>query len=200
MPPKQQRGEATIDRLLSAALNVYAESGHEGFTVQAVLKTSGISAGSLYHHFGNFDGLAAALYARCMKQLFEQMTTALARSHTGRTGVQALVTAYLRFTEEHADAALFLHASAYAGYLNAHAEEIRAVKEPLRQTITAWLSPRIAAGEIAPIPESLIEAVVIGPIAEVARRWLSSTYDADLDEAQRVLPELIWRSLSLDGR
>lgn len=200
MPPRQQRGEATVDRLLASALKVHAESGHEGFTVHAVIKASGISAGSLYHHFGSFDGLAAALYARCMKQLFEEMAAALARSRTGPTGVRALVTAYLRFTEDHADAALFLHASAYAGYVNAHAEEIRAVKEPLRQTIAAWLAPRIAAGEIAPIPESLIEAVVIGPIAEVARRWLSSTYDADLAEARRVLPELIWRSLSQDAQ
>ncbi|MFD4178563.1 TetR/AcrR family transcriptional regulator [Streptomyces anulatus] len=194
-PPKQQRGEVTVDRLLTAALQVYAESGHEGFTVQAVTRASGISAGSLYHHFGSFDGLAAALYARCMKQLFEEMTAALTRSRTGPTGVRSLVTAYLRFTEEHADAALFLHASAYSGYLNAHAEEIRAAKEPFRQAIATWLGPRIAAGEIAPIPESLIEAVVIGPIAEIARRWLSSTYDADLAEARRVLPDLIWRSL-----
>ncbi|MFC8790252.1 TetR/AcrR family transcriptional regulator [Streptomyces cinereoruber] len=195
MPPKQQRGEATVDRLLTAALRVYAESGHEGFTVHAVIRASGISAGSLYHHFGSFDGLAAALYARCMKQLFEQMVTALTRSRTGRTGVRALVTAYLRFTEEHADAALFLHASAYSGYLDAHAEEIRAVKESFRQSVAAWLRPRIEAGEIAPVPEALIEAVVIGPIAEVARRWLSSTYEADLAEARRVLPDLIWQSL-----
>ncbi|MGA5640600.1 TetR/AcrR family transcriptional regulator [Streptomyces cinereoruber] len=195
MPPKQQRGEATVDRLLTAALRVYAESGHEGFTVHAVTRASGISAGSLYHHFGSFDGLAAALYARCMKQLFEQMVTALTRSRTGRTGVRALVTAYLRFTEEHADAALFLHASAYSGYLDAHAEEIRAAKESFRQSVAAWLRPRIEAGEIAPVPEALIEAVVIGPIAEVARRWLSSTYEVDLAEARRVLPDLIWQSL-----
>ncbi|MGW4721854.1 TetR/AcrR family transcriptional regulator [Streptomyces sp. NPDC004291] len=195
MPPKQQRGEATVERLLTMALQVYAESGHEGFTVHAVTRASGISAGSLYHHFGSFDGLAAALYARCMKQLFEQMGTALTRSRTGRTGVRALVTAYLRFTEEHADAALFLHASAYSGYLDAHAEEIRAAKEPFQRSVAAWLRPRIASGEIVPVPESLIEAVVIGPIAEVARRWLSSTYEADLAEARRILPDLIWQSL-----
>ncbi|MEU9856356.1 TetR/AcrR family transcriptional regulator [Streptomyces sp. NPDC047974] len=195
MPPKQHRGEVTVDRLLAAALKVYAESGHEGFTVHAVTRASGISAGSLYHHFGSFDGLAAALYTRCMEQLFEQMGSALVRSRTGPSGVRALVRAYLLFTEEHPDAALFLHASAYAGYLTAHAEKIRATKEPFRQAVAAWLGPRIAAGEIEPIPESLIEAVVIGPIAEVARRWLSSTYDADLAEARRVLPELIWRSL-----
>lgn len=199
MRPKQQRGEATVDRLLAAALQVYAEAGHEGFTVQAVTGSSGVSAGSLYHHFGSFDGLAAALYARCMERLFDRMADALTRSRTGRTGVRAIVTAYLDFTEEHPDAALFLHASAYAAYLTAHAEEIRAAKEPFRHAVTAWLGPRIAAGEIVPVPGTLIEAVVIGPIAEVARRWLSSTYDADLAEARKILPDLIWRSLRPPG-
>lgn len=30
---------------------------------------------------------------------------------------------------------------------------------------------------------------------EAARRWLSPTYDLDLAEAARVLPDCIWRSL-----
>ncbi|MEU1277947.1 TetR/AcrR family transcriptional regulator [Streptomyces sp. NPDC005805] len=198
MAPKQPRGEATVDRLLTTALQVYAASGQQGFTVNAVSEASGVSLGSLYHHFGSFDGLAAALYTRCMHQLCDAVVEALTRSRTGRTGVRALVRAYLRFTEEHPDAALFIHASAYAGYLTSHAEEIRAAKEPLQEAIARWLLPRIESGEIAPVPAPLIEVLVIGPVAETARRWLSHTYDADLAQAARLLPDLIWRSLRAD--
>ncbi|MGP8304089.1 TetR/AcrR family transcriptional regulator [Streptomyces inhibens] len=195
MSPKQQRGEATVDRLLTTALQVYASSGQQGFTVNAVTAASGVSLGSLYHHFGSFDGLAAALYTRCMGQLFDELTTALTRTRTARTGVRALVGAYLRFTEEHPDAALFIHASAYSGYLAAHADQIRAAKAVMLGGVVEWMRPRIEAGEIAPTPEPLIEALVIGPVAETARRWLSSTYDVDLAQAARILPDRIWRSL-----
>ncbi|MFH8368317.1 TetR/AcrR family transcriptional regulator [Streptomyces sp. NPDC018031] len=198
MSPKQQRGEATADRLLATALQVYASSGRQGFTVTAVTSASGVSLGSLYHHFGSFDGLAAALYTRCMGQLFEEMTRAVQRTRTARTGVRAIVTAYLRFTEEHPDAAHFLHASAYSGYLEAHADRIRAAKAAQLSGLVEWMRPRVEAGELAPIPEPLIEALVIGPVAETARRWLSSTYDVDLAEAARVLPDRIWRSLCPD--
>lgn len=198
MSPKQQRGEATVDRVLTSALQVYASSGQEGFTVNAVTEASGVSLGSLYHHFGSFDGLAAALYTRCMEQLFEELTSAVTRSRTARTGVRALVHAYLRFTEERPDAALFLHASAYAGYLTAHAERIREAKAAMLGGIVAWMLPRIEAGEILPTPAPLIEALVIGPVAETARRWLSSTYDVDLAQAARILPDRIWRSLQPD--
>ncbi|WP_017241368.1 TetR/AcrR family transcriptional regulator [Streptomyces sp. SS] len=196
MSPKQQRGEATVERLLTTALRVYADSGQQGFTVNAVSAASGVSLGSLYHHFGSFDGLAAALYIRCMEQLCGEVVAALTRTRTGRTGVRAVITAYLRFTEEHPDAALFIHASAYSGHLVAHADRIRAAKEPLLSAIGDWIRPLAEAGEIAPTPGPVIEALVIGPAAETARRWLSSTYDVDLAEAARVLPDRVWRSLS----
>ncbi|MBW1600351.1 TetR/AcrR family transcriptional regulator [Streptomyces sp. JJ38] len=198
MARKQQRGEATVDRLLTAALEVFAASGQQGFTVNAVSRASGVSLGSLYHHFGSFDGLAAALYTRCMRELCTEVAQALTRSRTARTGIRALVRAYLRYTEEHRDAALFVHASAYAGYLDAHAEEVRAAKEPLLAAIEEWLVPRIEAGEVAPLPGPLIEVLVIGPVAEAARRWLSSTYDADLAQAARLLPDRIWHAVRAD--
>ncbi|MEV7371809.1 TetR/AcrR family transcriptional regulator [Streptomyces sp. NPDC090301] len=195
MAPKQQRGEATVERLLTTALKVYADSGQEGFTVNAVTAAGGVSLGSLYHHFGSFDGLAAALYIRCTERLCGEVVAALCRTRTARTGVRAVVTAYLRFTEEHPDAALFIHASAYSGRLVAHAEEIRAAEEPLLSAIGARLRPFAEAGEIAPTPRPLIEALVIGPTAETARRWLSGAHDVDLAQAARILPDRIWRSL-----
>ncbi|MEU6237627.1 TetR/AcrR family transcriptional regulator [Kitasatospora sp. NPDC047058] len=195
MPPKQQRGEATVESLLAGALRVYAESGQEGFTVSAVTTASGVSLGSLYHHFGSFDGLAAALYIRCMEQLFDEMTAALQRSRTARTGVRALVQAYLRFTAEHRDAALFLHASAYSGYLAARAGQIKAAKAARLAVIGDWMRPRMERGEIVPVPGPLVEVLVMGPVAEAARRWLADTYELDLAEAARILPESIWRSL-----
>ncbi|MFJ8215017.1 TetR/AcrR family transcriptional regulator [Streptomyces sp. NPDC096033] len=192
---KQQRGAATVDQLLTAALRVYGESGQQGFTVQAVTAASGVSLGSLYHHFGSFDGLAAALYIRCMGGLFEAMTTAVVRCRTARTGVRALVKAYLEYTRDHRDAALFLHASAYSGYLAGHASEIRAAKETQLGPLMAWVGARMAKGEIRPMPGPVAEVMVMGPTEEAAKRWLASTYDMDLDLAVKHLPDAVWRSL-----
>ncbi|MFE9840624.1 TetR/AcrR family transcriptional regulator [Streptomyces goshikiensis] len=195
MSPKQQRGEATVDLVLTTALRVYAAHGQQGFTVGSVTAASGVSLGSLYHHFGSFDGLAAALYTRCMGELFDAMTAAVTRTRTARTGVHALVRSYLGFTREHRDAALFLHASAYSGYLAAHAEEISAAKEAKLAAIGAWTRRQVLKGEIVPLPGPLVEVLVMGPVSEAARRWLSSTYAFDLDEAERLLPDAVWRTL-----
>ncbi|MFG3697351.1 TetR/AcrR family transcriptional regulator [Micromonospora sp. NPDC047620] len=198
MSPKQQRGEATAERLLTSALDVFDSAGQPGFTVNAVTAASGVSLGSLYHHFGSFDGLAAALYSRCMAALFDELITALRRARTARTGVRAIVAAYLRFTEDNPAAARFIHASAYAGYLAGHAEQVTAAKAPRMAAVAGWLRPRMAAGEIATLPEPLIEMLLIGPVAETARRWLAGVPGIDLGQAARVLPDRIWRSLAPD--
>lgn len=187
-----------MDRLLTAALEVYAASGQDGFTVNAVTSASGVSLGSLYHHFGSFDGLAAALYSRCMAELFDELIAALGRVRTARTGIRAIVTAYLRFTERRPAAARFIHASAYTGYLAAHAERVTAAKAEKLAAVAGWLRPRIVAGEIIDIPEPLLEVLLIGPVAETARRWLAGGSGIDLAHAAKVLPDRIWRSVRRD--
>jgi hypothetical protein len=64
--------------------------------------------------------------------------------------------------------------------------------------VAGWLRPRMAAGEIATLPEPLIEMLLIGPVAETARRWLAGVPGIDLRQVARVLPDRIWRSLAPD--
>jgi AcrR family transcriptional regulator len=195
MPVKQRRGEQTVTRLLDAALAVHESQGRDGFTVQAVLTASGVSLGSLYHHFGSFDGLAAALYGRCMGELLDEIVTTLHRARTAHGGVRAVVTAYLRFVEEHPDRARFVHASAYASYLPAHAGAIAEIKAPRMARMREWLAPHVAAGSVVDLPDPLLEMLLIGPVAELSRRWLAGATDIDLAKAARVLPDRVWAAL-----
>ncbi|MGB3440932.1 MAG: TetR/AcrR family transcriptional regulator [Actinophytocola sp.] len=194
MPVRQRRGEETRQRLLDAALTVHAAGGAEGFTVHAVVAESGVSLGSLYHHFGSFDGLAAALYARCMAGLLDEIVAALERARTPRSGVRAVVTAYLGFVAGHSASARFIHASAYAAYLPAHAEMIATMKAPRMARMAAWLAPHVASGAMVDLPDPLTEMLLIGPVAELSRRWLNGA-GFDLANAAKLLPDRVWASL-----
>lgn len=195
MAVKQRRGEQTVTRLLDAALAVHEEHGRDGFTVQAVVAASGVSLGSLYHHFGSFDGLAASLYARCLGELLDAVVESLERARTARGGVRTVVTAYLGFVEERPERARFVHASAYASYLPAHAAAIAAAKAPRMARMAAWLAPHVAGGSVVELPEPLLEMLLIGPVAELSRRWLAGATELDLTQAAGVLPDRIWAAL-----
>ncbi|MCH0541057.1 TetR/AcrR family transcriptional regulator [Streptomyces sp. MUM 203J] len=192
---KQSRGEATVDRLLTAALEVFATSGQAGFTVNAVTRASGVSLGSLYHHFGSFDGLAAALYGRCLEQTYGAALGALSRARTARTGIRAMVTTYLRFSQEHPDIARYLHGSAYSSYLAVDADRARGAEPDHFPRVADQLRRWVDSGEIAPLPGPLLEVLVVGPVAVAAHRWLATPEDIDLAQAARVLSDRIWRSV-----
>jgi hypothetical protein len=57
------------------------------------------------------------------------------------------------------------------------------------------MAPHVTAGRVARLSPAMMEMLLIGPVAETARRWLSDPASVDLDEAAAVLPSRIWRSL-----
>jgi len=58
--PVQQRAVGTVDAVLSATIELIERHGEAAVTVQQVLDRSGVSSGSLYHHFRDRAGLIAA--------------------------------------------------------------------------------------------------------------------------------------------
>ncbi|CAC08387.1 TetR family transcriptional regulator [Streptomyces sp. SID7813] len=198
MSPKQHRGEVTSDLLLDAALRVYADAGEQGLTVSAVTRASGVSLGSLYHHFGSIDGLVNALLTRWLGRLLGELADAVGDSRDARTGVRALVRAYLGFVQAHPDVSRLLHSSRADQVGMEQGRELRDVQEARMPPLTSWVLRHVERGEIAPLSPALLESLLLGPVVGVSRRWLTLG-DVDLDEAARILPERIWRSISADG-
>ncbi|MGY0024688.1 TetR/AcrR family transcriptional regulator [Streptomyces sp. cg35] len=196
MSPKQQRGAETADRLLDSALLLYADAGEQGITVSALTTASGVSPGSLYHHFGSVDGLMNALLMRWLGRLVGELGGAVTRARSARTGVRALARTYLAFIKEHPDAARLLHSSRADQLAMAEARQLRDAQEARLSPLTGWIRRHVASGEIAPLPDALVESLILGPVIGVARSWLAGVGDIDLDQAARVLPDRIWRSLT----
>ena len=59
-----RRGRATIEKLLEVTINELDRVGLAEVDIESLLRKSKISKGSLYHHFGNKNGLLAAAEAQ----------------------------------------------------------------------------------------------------------------------------------------
>jgi AcrR family transcriptional regulator len=60
-PSNAERGAATREQLIRVATALFAENGYEATSIEAVLAATGVSRGSLYHHFKGKDALFAAV-------------------------------------------------------------------------------------------------------------------------------------------
>lgn len=62
--PRQERAARTLDALLEAAADAFAERGFEAATMTQIAQQAGVSIGAAYQYFPNKDALALALRQR----------------------------------------------------------------------------------------------------------------------------------------
>ena len=60
-PSKRRDGLRTISRIVEFAAKELDEVGAVQFNLDRVIEKSGVSRGSVYHHFGDRDGLIVAV-------------------------------------------------------------------------------------------------------------------------------------------
>ncbi|MGW2476327.1 TetR/AcrR family transcriptional regulator [Streptomyces sp. NPDC001665] len=195
MSPKQQRGEATAAQVLDTALKLYAAHGEGGLTLSAITSASGVSAGSIYHHFGSLQGVVLALAQSWLGRLLGEVVEALQQVTDARGGVHALTETYLRFIQEHPDAARLMHSVTVDREAITNARQLRGAQEARITPLAAWLHAHQESGELAALPIPVLESLILGPVTSIARRWLAMG-DIDIEEAIRTVPCHIWRSVS----
>lgn len=76
LPARQQRSQATTERLLSAAESLLREGGPDDATLRAIADRAGVSLGIVYRRFPDKDAVLRAVYTR----FFERVAAANARS------------------------------------------------------------------------------------------------------------------------
>jgi AcrR family transcriptional regulator len=81
--PVQQRGRVRFDAILSAARELLAECGLEGFTIEDVASRAGIPVGSVYQFFPNKFAIVAELDARDTEALVEDLVASSGRFRFG---------------------------------------------------------------------------------------------------------------------
>lgn len=75
-PPKRRRSN-TRARLLEGALEVFAERGFHGASVEVICERAGFTRGAFYSNFGSKDELVLALFQATTDRLLEQIEALL---------------------------------------------------------------------------------------------------------------------------
>lgn len=182
--------------ILAAALEVFTEKGVGGATIEDVRRVSGASVGSIYHHFGSKEELAAALYAEGLRRYQEGFLAALTGARGAQAGVRAAVRHHLRWIEANPDLARFLLRHRETEVLLASQARVRELNRHLFEATAAWLRPHVAAGRLLDLPLDLVATLLVGPSQEFARHWLAGRTRTPIRRAERELAAAAWRALS----
>src|SRR5215510_2089156 len=99
---------ATRERILHAALMVFARKGYHRALVDDIVLASRTSKGAVYHHFPNKEALFLALVDEFAARLAESIASAITQSHGALGKVEAALRAGLETFAGHRELARIL--------------------------------------------------------------------------------------------
>lgn len=183
------------EQILDAALHTFTEKGFTAATIDDIRRHSGASTGSMYHHFGGKEGLAADLYQEGLERYQEGLLEALRRTAGAEARVRGVIRHHLRWTAQNPDLARFV--------FTRRESEVRAItQERLQESnrrffaeVSELLEPMFAGGELRRMPFDLFNAVLIGPSQEFAHHWLAGRARTSMRAAERTLADAAWQSV-----
>ncbi|PXX58829.1 TetR family transcriptional regulator [Nocardia tenerifensis] len=187
-PPRKH----DTDVILDAARALVLADGPRAASVAAIAETSGAPVGTLYHRFGNRNGLVTAAWLRALERFQSGVLAAAEQPDPVEAGV-AMVCAALTFGRELPDDARLLLNVRFNDLLDGGPDDdfrarLATMNAPLREHLR-----RIATGLFGRAGERELDAVsrvvVDLPYATLRRHapTLPDWLDIDLPEAARTL-------------
>lgn len=181
--------------ILDAAIGCFLKSGFEAATIEHIRDASGASFGSIYHHFGSKQAIAAALYVEGLQELDTALQRARESQAEVRDGITAQVRGYFDWLSTHRDMALFIFRVSTADQVGQPAEQIDSVNRRSQDGLAAWLRPFVERGEVVRMPADLYDTVVFGPCSHFARHWLAGREELKIEDIVEHLADSIIRAL-----
>lgn len=190
-----------IDRkqaILSAALAVFSDKGVDAATIDDIRQRSQASVGSIYHHFGTKENIAAALFAQGLDDYWTRLLAGVRDAGDARLAIHALLATHLDWIVARPDLARFLFARRQA-VSPAHEQAIRQLTGDHFKTMLALLKPWFQQGILRRVAPELYAPLLLGPAQELARHWLGGRLQHDPRDAIEELSAAAWRSLATDA-
>ncbi|MES2368618.1 MAG: TetR/AcrR family transcriptional regulator [Pseudomonadota bacterium] len=100
--------EDTRTLVLGAALRLFTEKGYFNTSVHDIGRTAGVSIGSIYHHFGDKEGLARTLYAALTARMQHLIHGVVRREGSSQDQARELVARLFAWAEAEPQEMAFL--------------------------------------------------------------------------------------------
>jgi AcrR family transcriptional regulator len=104
----QRRASKTRNRLLKAALAVFAEAGTEAATIEMITQRADLGKGTFYRHFPDKNAIVQVLVERCIEDLLAAISQASGRPQSLQEALDGLVNGHMDFFLSHPEEYILL--------------------------------------------------------------------------------------------
>jgi AcrR family transcriptional regulator len=182
--PTQRRSKETVTAILQATARILVREGREAVTTNRVARDAGVSIGSLYQYFSSRDAIVAALAQEHASEMI-----GLLLAHAGpiaglgpREAIPRFVSAMIAAHKGSPE----LHIALMTQLLSDGPEALRAVHDPARGLVRAWVGQHAASLRVRDLDAAAflltttVEAAIHAQILEDPARLGDPAWEAEL--------------------
>lgn len=188
--------DATRQRILDAAEEVFAEKGYHGAVVDDIIRVAKTSKGGFYFHFPSKQGIFLALIDVLAPKLMAAVDHAIESEPTATGKVDAALRVVLEQFSRHRRLSKILLVEA-VGLGHGFDEKIVEIHGQFAGMIQRYLDLAVAEGVIEPLDTNVAGYAWFGAINEVVVRWLVTPNPEPLERALPTLRALLLRSVGM---
>ncbi len=191
------KAQQTRQRILDAALSVFARKGYYEARMDDIVAEAGSSKGSVYFHFPGKEQLFLALVDEFAERLESRLRDAIATEQGGMRRVEAALNAGLAVFGEYRKLAKIFLVQAVGLGQTFEAKRMQ-ILDRFAQLIQRHLDEAIADGDIPPLDSEIAAYAWVGAINELVMRWIQ-TGQPTPDRIAPTLRAMLLRSIGFES-
>ncbi|MBO6939511.1 MAG: TetR/AcrR family transcriptional regulator [Deltaproteobacteria bacterium] len=179
------------ERVLAAALRLFAEKGFDGTAVPEIAREAGVGAGTIYRYFESKEVLVNALYQREKLAAMDEAMKGFPTDVPARAQFAHLFRKAIDYALKHKDSVCFMEHHHHGGYLDAESLALEARTMELAESFLRVSAERQVTKDVEP---QVIISVVWGGVA----RLLRQVWDGHLELTEEILAQLenvLWQAV-----
>lgn len=182
--------------ILGQSLRFFNDVGIEATTIESIRARCETSVGAIYHHFGNKEGLVAALFFAALDDQAKLRNEYLEKADTVEAGVYALVHSYVDWVDAQPEWARFVLHGRSAVSSGPFKDELATRNNQRNKSLLEWMMAKDMAEHFAHIPRELLPSLIIGQAESYSRAWLSRRVQKSPRYYRDMLASAAWRSIT----
>ena len=190
---KTKSPEETKERILNAARLLFVKKGYFNTSIPDIVQESGISIGSLYHHFKNKQYLAKYLYEETMKSVVTELENKISTHANLKDKLKSVVSYILELADKNQiklEYMLFIkHEEIQEQFIPiCLSRPFTVVKELLDQGKNA--------GELNDAPLDIMAAGFMGIPLKIIEMKINKVIDYPLESRLDIIFQMCWKSIT----
>ncbi|MDX2471308.1 MAG: TetR/AcrR family transcriptional regulator, partial [SAR324 cluster bacterium] len=184
MSIQKNKTQIKKQKIFEVALKLFFEQGYSGTTIEDIRKKSGVSVGSLYHHFSNKEILADQLYLSVVEAFCTKGIKSITDSKSPKDLIENWITFHFNWFQKGKKAAHFMmsHQIKTLGILQQNT--LIKIQEKFFFQFSQNLEEANSQESLNVTDPSLFFFILIGPTESFSRIWLLQEIPQALDQTQ----------------